>query len=189
MNKKAMKLALFALAVIVLFIPGRLAAADHAFVSVGMGYLLPADSGYKDVYGSQVFYPDVRAGVRLVRGLYLTGGFATFTKNGETPDLHLPAKSTQNFFTAGLAYITPVSGRLMVKVEAGAADVRYKEEALGLTVSGSKVGFHAGMGLLVMGKVAFAGADLGYLSASDMVGDVKIKLGGARASLYVGIRI
>jgi hypothetical protein len=117
------------------------------------------------------------------------GGFATFTKNGKTPELQLPAKSTQNFFTAGLAYIAPVSGRLMVKVEAGAADVRYKEEALGLTVSGSKAGFYGGMGLLVMSKVVFAGADLGYLSASGTAGDVKIKLGGARASLYLGVRI
>ena len=189
MDKKAMKLALLALSMIVVSAPGRLAAADHAFVSVGMGYLQPADSGYKEIYGSQVFYPDVRAGVRLVRGLYVVGGFATFTKNGETPDLHLAAKSTQSFFTAGLAYLATVSGQLKFKAEAGAAEVRYKEEAMGLAVSGSKLGFEAGMGLLVMGRMAFAGADLGYLSATDTVEGVRIKLGGARASLYIGVRI
>ncbi len=167
---------------------GSLPAADHAFVSAGMSYLQPADSGYKDVYGSQVFTPEFQVGARLYRGLYLVGGFGTFTKNGETPDLHLPAKSTQSFFTAGLAYIATVSGRLKVKVEAGAADMKYKEEAMETSVSGSKLGFEAGMGFLVMAKVLFAGVNLGYITASDTVGDVKIKLGGARASLCLGVR-
>ncbi|HVP90034.1 MAG TPA: hypothetical protein VMS75_02335 [Terriglobales bacterium] len=168
---------------------GSLPAADHAFVSAGMGYLQPADSGYKDVYGSQVFYPEFQAGARLYRGLYLVAGFGTFTKNGETPDLHLPAKSTQRFITGGLAYIATVSGRLKIKLEAGAADLRYKEEAMETSVSGSKVGFEAGMGFLVTAKVLFAGVNLGYITASDAVGDVKIKLGGARASLCLGFRI
>ena len=163
-------------------------AADHAFISAGMGYLLPADSGYKDVYGSQVFYPEFQAGVRLSRGLYVVAGFGTFTKNGETPELHLPARSTQSFFSAGLAYIATISGRLKVKVEAGAADMRFKEAAMETSVSGSKLGFEAGMGFLVMAKVVFAGMNLGYITASDTVGDVKIKLGGARASLCLGVR-
>jgi hypothetical protein len=166
-----------------------LAAADHAFVSAGMGYLQPADPGFKDVYGSRVFYPEFQAGARLYRGLYVVGGFGTFTKNGETPDLHLPAKSSQSFFTAGLAYIATVSGRLKVKLEAGAAEMRYKEEAMETVASGSKLGFEAGMGFLVTAKVLFAGVNLGYITASDTVGDVRIKLGGARASVCLGVRI
>jgi hypothetical protein len=183
---KKMMIALLALA---FFAAGTASAADRVLVSAGMGYLQPTDSGYKAVYGSQAFYPEFQAGVRTFRGLYIMGGFGTFTKNGQTPDLHLPAKSTQSFFTAGLAYIATVSGKLKFKVEAGAADIRYKEEAMDTTVSGSKLGFHAGMGFLVMGKVAFAGVNLGYLSASGTVGDVKIKLGGARASICLGVRI
>jgi hypothetical protein len=177
------------LVVVLVLAAGTAFAADHAILSVGLGYLQPADSGYTDVYGSRVFYPEFQAGLRLIRGLYVVGGFATFTKNGETPDLHLAARSTQSFFTAGLAYIAAISGKLGVKVEAGAADVRYKEESMGTTASGSKLGFEAGLGLLLMGKAAFAGVNLGYLSASDTVGDVKIKLGGARATICLGVRI
>jgi hypothetical protein len=177
------------LLVLVFIAAGPAGASDRVLLSAGVAYLQPADSGYKDVYGSQVFYPEFQAGVRFFHGLYVMGGFGTFTKNGQTPDLHLPAKSTQSFFTAGLAYIATVSGSLKFKLEGGAADVRFKEEAMEMTVSGSKLGFHAGMGLLVMGKIAFAGVNLGYLSASGMVGDVKIKLGGARASLCLGVRI
>ena len=184
-----MKMTRIVLAVVLLLGAGTAFAADHAFFSAGLGYLRPADSGYTDIYGSQVFYPEFEAGVRLIRGLYVVGGFGTFTKNGQTPDLHLAAKSTQSFLTAGLAYLAPISGKVGVKFEAGAADVRYKEESMGTSVSGSKLGFEAGLGLMLMGKVGLAGLNVGYLTASGMVGDVKIKLGGARVSLSLGVRI
>lgn len=174
---------------LLLFAAGTASAADHVIVSVGMSYLQPADSGYRDVYGSRAFYPEVQAGVRLAGPLYLLGGFGILSKTGETPDLHLPAKSTQLFFTAGLACLATVSKALKFKVEAGAADVSYKEEAMETSVSGSKLGFQGEIGLLLVGKVAFAGVNLGYLYASDTVDEVKIKLGGARASVCLGFRI
>jgi len=164
-------------------------AADHAFFSVGINYLKPADSGYRDVYGGQAFYPEAQAGVRLIKDLYAVAGFGFYTKKGETPDLHLPAKSTQRFYTAGLAYFVQALPNLRVKIKAGAADASFKETALETSVSGSKVGFQAEAGILVLGDVAFTGLNLGYLYATGMVGDVKIKLGGVRASLCIGIRI
>jgi hypothetical protein len=117
------------------------------------------------------------------------GSFGMYTKKGQTPDLHLPAKSRQMFFSVGLTYFVQAARSLMVKVEAGAVDVAYKEEALDTTVSGSKLGFQAEAGLLVLGEVLFTGVNLGYTYASGMVGDVKAKFGGARASLCVGVRI
>ncbi len=175
--------------IILLLAVGTSLAADHAIISAGLGYLQPADSGYKEIYGSQVFYPEFQAGLRLVRGLYLMGGFGTFSKTGQTPVLHLPAKSTQTFFTAGLAYLATISGGLKLKVEAGAADLNYKEKTLEASVSGSKLGFQGGMGLLLMGKVTFVGVNLGYLYASGTAENVNIKLGGARASVFLGFRI
>jgi hypothetical protein len=62
-----------------------------------------------------------------------------------------------------------VSFRVEETAETGAADVSYKEEAMDTSVSGSKLGFQAGMGLMIMGKIAFAGVNLGYISASDTV--------------------
>jgi hypothetical protein len=182
-NKTGLIIAFLALAA------GSASAADHLIVSAGLGYLKPADSGYREVYGSQAFYPEFQAAVRLAGPVYLAGGFGVLSKKGETVDLHLPAKSTQLFFTAGLACIATVSGGLKFRIEAGAADVSYKEEALDESVSGSKLGFEGSIGLLLMGKVAFAGLNLGYLYATDTVEDVKIKLGGARASVCLGFRI
>jgi hypothetical protein len=168
---------------------GTAFGADHLIVSAGLGYLQPADSGYRGVYGESAFYPEVGAGVKLYRGLYLMGGFGILTKNGKTPDLGLPARSTQRFFSAGLGYLATISGGLKFKVEAGAVDIGYKEEALETTVSGSSLGWQGKLGILWMGKIALAGVDLGYASASDTVEGLKIKLGGARASIYVGFRI
>jgi len=168
---------------------GTAFGADHLIVSAGLSYLQPADSGYRAVYGDSAFFPELEAGLRLSRGLYLMGGFGTLTKSGETLDLGLPAKSTQRFFSAGLGYLATISGGLKFKVEAGAVDIGYKEEALETTVSGSSWGWQGKLGILWMGKIALAGVDLGYMSASDTVEGLKIKLGGARAGIYIGFRI
>jgi hypothetical protein len=167
---------------------GTVFAGDRFLLSAGAAYLQPADSGYRDVYGGQVVYPEVKAAVRLFKGLHAMGGFSTFSENGTTPELGLPAKSTQSFFTGGLAFIATATGALQVKVEAGASLFSFKEEALETEVSGSKVGFYGSAGLILGGKGFFAGVDLGYLYASDTVEDVPIKLGGFKASACVGIR-
>jgi len=177
------------LILILLFCAGAAFSADRLLVSAGVSYLQAADSGYKEIYGQSLFYPEARVGVRLVRGLHFMAGFGMLSKKGETPDLHLPAKSTQRFFTGGLAYLIPASGAVLFKVEAGVADISYKEEAMDLMVKGSKLGYQAELGLLILGNVLFTEVNLGYLSAADTVDGVKIKLGGARASLCVGFRI
>jgi len=177
-----------ALLIILVLAAGTASAGDRVFLSAGLAYLHPGDSGYREVYGGQVLYPDFQAGIRVFRGLYVVGGFGTFSKNGTTPELGLPAKSTQSFFTAGLAYIATISKTFGLKLEAGAAEFSYKEEALETSVSGSKLGFEAGLGLLWRGKVLFAGVNLGYLYGSDTVADVPIKLGGAKASACLGVR-
>ncbi|MGZ7046387.1 MAG: hypothetical protein ACXVJK_08685 [Candidatus Aminicenantales bacterium] len=177
------------LVLILLFCAGTAFSADRLLVSAGLNYLQTADSGYKGVYGQSLFYPDARVGVRIVRGLHAVAGFGFLTKKGETPDLHLPAKSTQMFYSAGLAYIANVGGMVNFKVEAGVADISYKEEAMDLIVKGSKLGYQAELGLLIMGDVAFTEIDLGYVGAADTVAGVNIKLGGARAALRIGFRI
>ena len=180
---------------LLLFACGTVFGGDHVFFSVGVNYLEPSDSDYRDVYGQRVFYPEAQAGLRLIRGLYLTGGFGRLTKNGETLTLHLPAKSTQNFISAGLAYIGTITGGLKIKVGAGTVDVTYKEKTMGETLSGSKLGWQGEFGLLLMKNSFFAGINLGFLSASDWITvesvtePVKVKLGGARAGLCLGFRI
>ncbi len=168
---------------------GTASAADHVLVSAGAAVVQPSDSAYRDVYGSGIVCPEGAIGIRLYKDLYLMGGLGILSKKGETPDLGLPAKSRQTFITAGLGYLARISGGLRWKFEAGIADINYKEEAMDLTVSGSSLGWQAETGLMLMGKVVFAGVTMGYMSASDTVEDVKIKLGGFRASVSIGVRL
>ncbi len=172
-----------------LFLAAAAPAADRLMVAAGLNYMQPSDSGYRAIYGDHVFYPEAWAGVRVFRGLHVFAGCGWLTKNGLTPDLELEAKSTQRFFWAGLGYVGRVADMVQFKFEAGAAGIGYREEAMGLIVSGSRLGIRAGAGLLFLSRTLFTGLDLGYLGASATVEDVPIKLGGFKASVCVGVRL
>jgi hypothetical protein len=184
-----MKIKTLLVILVPLLLAGTALAADRLIVTVGGSYMHPGDSGYRDIYGGQAFFPEATVGVRLSGGLYLAAGIGTLTKHGKTPELELDAKSTQTFLTAGLGYLAKVSGPVRFFLEAGAADAIFREESMDLSVSGSKVGFHGRMGFMVTGKTVLAGFSLGYLAASGTVEDVEIKMGGPKASVFVGFRI
>lgn len=177
-----------ALVVLLFLAAGASAAADRVLVAAGVSYLLPADPGYKEIYGARAFYPEAWAGVRVIHGVHVMGGFGWLRKNGTTPELELPAKSTQTLLWGGLGYVGEVNRSILFKVEAGPARIGYKEEALDLVVSGSGIGFHGGFGLIFLGQTVFTALDLGYIGASDTYEDVRIKLGGFKATLSVGAR-
>ena len=177
--------------VVLLFLAAGAAAAadrDRVLVAAGVSYLLPADPGFKEIYGARAFYPEAWAGVRVIHGVHVMGGFGWLRKNGTTPELELPARSTQTLLWAGLGYIGEVHRSILFKVEAGPARIGYKEEALDLSVSGSGIGFHGGFGLIFLGQTVFTALDLGYVGASDTYEDVRLKLGGFKATLSVGAR-
>ncbi len=172
-----------------LFSAAAAPAADRLMLAIGVSYLQPSDSGYREIYGDKVFAPEAWAGLRVYKGLHAFAGYGWFTKNGATPELGLEAKSTQRYFWAGFGYVGRVADMVRFKLEAGAASIGYREEAMELTVSGSRLGIRAGAGLLFLSRTLFTGLDLGYLGASDNVDGVPIKLGGFKASLCVGVRL
>jgi len=178
-----------AVIVFLLLAAGAAAAADRVLIAAGLSYMLPADSGYKEVYGSTIFYPEAWAGFRVFQGFHFLGGYGWMTKSGTTPELGLEAKSTQSFLWAGLGYVGTAARTVLFKLEAGPASVGYKEESMGLTVSGSRIGFRAGFGLIFLGQTVFTSFDLGYIGASATVEDVEIKLGGFKATVSIGARL
>lgn len=158
-------------------------------VSLGAGLQAPADSGYRDVYGRGVFLPELKAGVSLTPGIYLWACYGFATAKGETPELKAAAKSSQDYFSLGGGYRGALSDSLDFKAELGLADVFYKEEAFGKTVSGSALGFTVGGGLTYsLGKMFFMQAEVGYLLAEKTINDVKVKMGGLKAGLGAGLR-
>lgn len=160
--------------------------ADSVILSFSYGYLFPADSGYKEVYGNKVMVPEFKLGFRVISDVYVYGMFSTFNQKGTTPELDEPAYSKQQFFGGGLAYFPYLTKHLKVFVGAGMAATTYEEQAMGITVSGNKVGFLVEGGLYLKEKFIFIGINGSYCAASDSYEGVNFKIGGTRASGVLG---
>ena len=158
-------------------------------VSVSGNYLVPSDSGYKDIYGDSVFYPELKAGCTVYKGVYVFAGYGFFTRKGTTLEFGQKAESTQNFLSFGIGYEGSISDRFGYKLELGLLHAKYKEEAMGEEVSGSSTGFGGEAGFLYrIHSFLFAKVFAGYLRASDRIQDVAIELGGFKAGLGLEFR-
>lgn len=165
-------------------IRGRLMVTGYA------NYLRPSDDGFRDIYGSRVSFFEVKAGFMLFRRVYLWGGYGAFSKEGKTPVLGLDAESKQRLYSGGLGYMQRLFPRINWKIEAGVLKVNYEEQSLGVVLSDSAVGFRVDTGVFFrLGHLFIAEITVGYLSASDTIGDVSIKLGGLKTGVGLGIRL
>ena len=172
-------------------------AESRLFISLGAGFMRPADSGFRQIYGNQVILPDVAAAIRLYKGLCLTAGAGKASEEGKTPELGLTTKASQGYISAGLGYMLRISYGLCVDVNAGIASMSYREEALGTTIKGNGPGYKAEAGILLLEEDgrAFIGLRLGYMSArisdlgSPIVGPQSIKLGGPKISVCFGLQL
>ena len=165
-------------------------AEGRFMLSLSGNYLSPSDSGFKDIYGSSAFYPEIKAAVKVIKDIYVWGSYGFFSKNGETPVLKIAAESTQNYLSFGVGHLFRLSEKLDLDIVLGAAHISYKEEAMGMEISGSRLGLCVKGGVIFhLTKNFFTTAHIGYLAASDTVNDVKIKLGGMTAGIGVGITL
>ncbi|MCP5102922.1 MAG: hypothetical protein GY950_06075 [bacterium] len=182
-----MKKVLLIVVILSLFCVSSFAGTRFAVLVRG-NYLAPSDDGFKEIYGNSVMYPEFKAEFRLTAGIYVWGGVGFFSKTGTTPVLMREAKSKQTILTGGLGYMAPLAPKLKYKLEAGVLRVGYEEESLGVTWSDSAIGIKLEGGLSFnVTRSLFVQAALGYLSASDTVDDVSIKLGGFNTSFGVGV--
>jgi hypothetical protein len=173
-------------------------AQGRLFLSAGANLIRPADAAYRSIYGGQVVYPELTVAYRVVGGLCLTGSFGQFEKTGTTPDLGFDTWAKQSYITAGLGYLQRVSSVFCVEARAGAAAMRFREEALDTQVGGQKTGFMAEGGVFYMpeeGQGFFLGLKFGFLSAkvndlaSEIAGPQPVQLGGFKVSASVGIQL
>ncbi len=183
-----MKKATFIVVMIFLF-SARVFSDGKFFVSASGNYLVPSDSGYKDVYGDGVFYPEFKAGFGLYKGIYIFAGYGFFTKKGKTVQFAQDAESMQNFLSFGVGYDGTISERFGYKAELGLLHAKYREKAMGEEASGSSIGFAVEAGFLYrIHSGIFAKAFIGYLRASDRIADVEIELGGFKTGLGIEVR-
>ena len=166
-----------------------LSAGQKYHVSLAACLQQPADPGYQDIYGHSVFLPELKAGFAFSQRLYIWAGLGRLAAEGETAELGLVAKSTQSFLVVGAGHTGSISEKIGFKAELGLADVLYREEALGETVSGSALGVTVAGGLTyALGHRFFLLAEVGYLYAKKTIDGVAVKFGGLKAGLGAGLR-
>lgn len=171
----------------VLLVMSSISFAEKFIVSISANSLIPADSYFKDTYKNSILYPKLRAGVKAFRDFYIWGSYGFFSVEGKTPNLQLDAKSTQNFISFGVGYLFSMSKAISLDAAIGGSYINYTEEAMGLEVSGSKLGFCVEGGISYnIGKHFFTRLSVDYLAASDTVEGVDIKLGGFTAGIGIG---
>jgi hypothetical protein len=189
MNPMKITNVLLVTVLLTLVAPHGLAAGDRFEASLAAQALFPADAAYKETYGNTVVHPELKASFTLVKNLYAWAGFALAAASGETPVLKEAADTRQSFLSAGAGLRLPLSGGWGLFAELGLASVHYREEALGLTLSGSALGFAANAGVRRdLGAHFFLLAQAGYVYAKKTLDGDVVKLGGAKAGIGAGVR-
>lgn len=183
-----MKKTLLLIVIMFLILTG-VASGENIFFTASANYLIPSDKDFKDIYGSGVFYPEIKAGYDVFEGFYIWAGYGFLSAAGTTTLLAEEAKSSQNYISFGFGYQGRISERVGYKIETGTSYVTYREEAMGLEVSGSAMGYRldGGINFDVL-KNVFLEINAGYIAASDSVDNLSVKLGGFKAGVGMGVR-
>jgi hypothetical protein len=182
----------------VLFLLASASAQSRLYLSLGANLIRPTDPAYRSIYGNQALYPELAITVRVAGGLCLTGHLGQFTRKGTTSELGLDTQAKQGYIALGLGYLHRISGAFCVQAGAGAAALKFSEDALDTLVQGSRWGLMTEGGLYYMpeeGQGFFLGLKIGYLAAkvndlaSDIAGAQSVSLGGLKVALSVGIKL
>ncbi len=161
---------------------------NSLFFGVKGNFMFPSDSGFKNVYGSNLFYPGAEFGYKLKNNIYFVAGFDKFNKEGETPVLKEISLSEQKIFSLGAGYSKNISDRFYLRGDAGILSVSYEEKAFGEKITGSSFGFYIQGGAgMIFGKRFYLSTLAGYSAASDKIDDLSIKLGGFKISIILGV--
>ena len=158
------------------------------FIGLKGNIMFPSDSGFKNVYGSNMFCPGAEFGFKLKNNIYFVAGFDIFKKDGETPVLKEISESEQTFISLGAGYIKNISDRFYLRGDAGILSISYEEKAFGEKITGSSFGFYLQGGAeMIFGERFYISSLAGYSSASDKIDDLSIKLGGLKISIILGV--
>jgi hypothetical protein len=143
---------------------------------------------FKGFYGEDAFLPELTAGIKIWGDFYLWAGYGFFGSKGTTDYLYEEMKARQSYLSGGLSYRHMLTDDFGFKIAVGALQAGYKEEGMDMEVSGSALGFRADGGLLMYIGKAYVELSNGYIYARDSVNSQKIKLGGYRVGLALGVQ-
>ncbi len=169
--------------------PGRAPAESRFSVLASGGVLRHADSGYRDLYGSTVFYPELAFRAVVYKAVFAWAGFGFFSGSGKTELLGYDAETSRNILSLALGARLRLTDALFAVADVGLCRFGYKETAMDMEVKGSAIGFRLDAGLAYdLTKSLSIEARVGYLSGSDKYEGESFKLGGVVGSLGLGLR-
>ena len=179
------------LIIIVLLISAiTLSAGEKIYGELGINLLLPSDSNYKEIYGSNVMMPDVEIGYMINEKINVYGGFGYISKKGTTVgELKVDTKTTRSYLDFGIGYGIYKNDKFSIKIKGGISYIISKEEAMEEDVSSNRLGFRGELeGDYKISDKLFTGLKIGYIYGKDSVEDVDIKLGGVKIGAVLGYR-
>jgi hypothetical protein len=204
-----MKRALIVVLILMLF-PVFISAQTFIF-SISGNRLATADSTYKTRYGKAAYFPEGKLAVRIGGNIYLWGSCGFLTSNyrwqgwsnkGEiVPDIQGESVLDKLIISGGLGFYAGFfrPGDFAVKFEAGVCRITDTiDTTITKIVGGEQVsfagekqagtGFRGNIGVTYgLYKHLFAEVSVGYLHATDTKDNTKIKLGGFRLAVGLGI--
>jgi len=152
--------------------------------------LFPADAEYRELYGEQRPYFELKVGADISRNLYLWGAWGFFSGTGTIPLVDEKAESFQSILSFGAGFRLRITPRLGARAEVGLSRIGYKDKALGLEVSGSGIGPRAGIsGCYIFSRTLFVEVGLDWAQASSTTEDgLELQLGGWILGAGLGLR-
>jgi tetratricopeptide (TPR) repeat protein len=167
----------------------RLQRSPRLFFQLNFNQSFPADRNYKELYGNNRFFVGLHLGYRVFRDLLLWLGYGSTTAKGVIPILELNSEAEQRFVSLELAYQLKLWKNLKCQFRAGLVPIQYKETVAFDEIKDSALGFQVGGDLLYhLNRSIYAGVAIGFLSASDTIGEKSVKLGGLNAGLALGLK-
>ena len=183
------KIFFIALLMVVVFAPVRGSDESRFTLMASGGVLRHADSGYRDLYGSTAFFPELTFRAVVYKDVFAWAGFGFFSGSGKTELLGYEAETSRNIVSLGIGVRLRITEGLFAVADVGLCRYGYKETAMEMEVKGSAIGFRLDAGLAYdLTKYLSIEARFGYLSASDEYEGESFKLGGVLGSLGLGLR-
>jgi hypothetical protein len=185
----AKKVVIFLLFAAVLTFSLRPEPGERFFLGIWAGYFSQSDSDFREVYGSGGLCPELKAGIKVYKNLYLWCGYGYFSIKGETLVFEEETTFTQHFLSLGPGFRVKLTPAMSFVGEIGIYQVRYKEEALGEELSGTAQGFRLNLGMMLsISRNFFANISVSNLWASEKIEGVSFKLGGFKPGIGIGVR-
>jgi len=166
----------------------QLHARDHLFIQLGGNYLRSLDKGFQATYGADQFSPELKAGLRLIDGIYAWLGDSAIFSQTTIPVVEDMAHSWQNFLGGGLMWKLALGRTFSWTIHAGAHGVFLRETLADAVSHHWLLGFETGTGIdFRITRRYYAGLGFSFLFARGTVGETEIFPGGLRAGVNLGI--